>query len=404
MVGATRTRGGRRGATPARRGGCAALERRARQLQELATELVRARQEERQRLARVLHDHIQQLLVAAQMQVSLMPKGGGRAGEQATSLLREAIEASRSLSVELCPPVLREAGLLPAVQWLARGVEGRHDLRIEVKDDNWREPAEPDAREFLFDAVRELLDNAAGHGHATRAEVTLTRAASGGARVTVTDNGVGFDPETQKIRGAAAPGFGLFSLQQRAAFLGGGLAVDSAKRRGARVTVSLPAACRETTPAPRERGTPRAPSHSGGKRRPIRVIVADDHQILRQGLSELLRRDRGLRVVGQAEDGRQAVDLALQLKPDVVLMDVSMPRMSGIEATKRIVTQLPQTHVVGLSVHSERVVASKMLAAGASAYLTKGVAPKILISAIRKAAQAGGPHNGHGGTGRSLLK
>ncbi len=112
-------------------------------------------------------------------------------------------------------------------------------------------------------------------------------------------------------------------------------------------------------------------------------MLADDHDIVRNGLARLLQMQPDLEVVGQAADGEQAVDLAAQVQPEVIVMDVSMPRMDGVEATRRIVSAMPQVRVIGLSMHGHEDVAAAMKAAGAAAYLPKTSTPDALLQAIR---------------------
>ena len=115
----------------------------------------------------------------------------------------------------------------------------------------------------------------------------------------------------------------------------------------------------------------------------IRVLLADDQQIMRQGLRALLESEKGFQVIGEAPDGRQAVKLACQLTPDVVVMDIGMPDLNGIEATRQILAKEPAVKVVALSMHAEKQFVAEMLAAGASGYLVKDCAFEQLIDAIR---------------------
>lgn len=115
----------------------------------------------------------------------------------------------------------------------------------------------------------------------------------------------------------------------------------------------------------------------------IRVLLADDHKIMRDGLRTLLEKDQEIIVVGEAEDGREAVQLAGKLSPDVIIMDVAMPDLNGIEATRRITAENPGIKLVGLSMHSDRRFISEMLKAGASGYLLKDCAFEELVTAIK---------------------
>jgi two-component system, NarL family, response regulator NreC len=114
----------------------------------------------------------------------------------------------------------------------------------------------------------------------------------------------------------------------------------------------------------------------------IRILLADDHTVMRSGLRLLLERQPNLTVVGEAADGRQAVELAASEKPDVVVMDIAMPHLNGVEAARQIVNRAPLTAVVILSMHSDESYVIRSLKAGARAYLLKDSAESDLISAI----------------------
>lgn len=119
----------------------------------------------------------------------------------------------------------------------------------------------------------------------------------------------------------------------------------------------------------------------------LRILLADDHVVMRAGLRVLLERQPNLEVVGESENGRETVELSASLRPDVVVMDVGMPLLNGIEATKTIVGQHPTTAVVILSMHSDEAYVMRALKAGARAYLLKDSAAADLISAIQAVSQ-----------------
>jgi two-component system response regulator NreC len=114
----------------------------------------------------------------------------------------------------------------------------------------------------------------------------------------------------------------------------------------------------------------------------IRILLADDHTVMRAGLRLLLERQPNLTVVGEAADGRQAVELAERERPDVVIMDIAMPHMNGVEAARQIVNHSPETAVAILSMHSDESYVIRSLKAGARAYLLKDSAEADLLEAV----------------------
>lgn len=115
----------------------------------------------------------------------------------------------------------------------------------------------------------------------------------------------------------------------------------------------------------------------------IRTLLVDDHRIVREGIRSLLEAQEGINVVGEAENGRDAFKLVGELKPDVILMDISMPLLNGIEATRQIKRDFPKTRILILSLYDDEETIRQALAAGAMGYLTKDAATKELISAIQ---------------------
>jgi DNA-binding NarL/FixJ family response regulator len=123
----------------------------------------------------------------------------------------------------------------------------------------------------------------------------------------------------------------------------------------------------------------------------IRVLLADDHKLVRAGLVGLLETTSDLEVVGEAADGRQAIELAATTKPDVVLMDLSMPVLDGASATRLLLAEQPSIRVVALTSFADRERVAEMLSAGAIGYLLKDCEPSELLSAIRSAARGDAP-------------
>lgn len=122
---------------------------------------------------------------------------------------------------------------------------------------------------------------------------------------------------------------------------------------------------------------------------PIRVLIADDHVVMREGICLLLEAESDIEVIGQASDGQEAWEKTRELKPDIVLMDITMPGVSGLEATRRLRAALPGTQVIVLTMHEGDEFFFRMLQAGASGYVLKGASPDELLTAIRAVHRGG---------------
>ncbi len=375
----------------------AEAEHRAAQLRALAGELTQVEQRERRHLAQVLHDHVQQLLVASKIHLETAITDPTqpelkRVLHKVEELLIQSIADVRSLAVELSPPVLRDAGLVAALHWLARQMAKRHHLEVEVIAQNHAaDRMEEDLRALVFESIRELLFNVTKHAGVDEARVTVAQVGPEQISISVEDSGVGFDPALLVERGAGADAehFGLFSIRERLSILGGKFEVHSSPGQGTRTTIVAPirSPVKQVVAPPAASSSKLLPAEvtrpSGGA---IRVLIADDHKIVREGIVTLLARTPWIEVVGEAGNGLEAVELSQKLCPDVVVMDITMPYLNGIEATRRIKALLPRVKVLGLSMHAESDAAEAMMSAGAASYLRKDGPGHELIEAIRKIA------------------
>ncbi|MBI4860412.1 MAG: response regulator, partial [Candidatus Riflebacteria bacterium] len=298
-------------------------------------------------------------------------------------LLQESIDASRSLTAELPPTVLYDAGLVPALRWLCRWMGDKHRLHVEVAVDGCGEPGSLEMKVLLFQAVRELLFNVVKHSGSSEARLEISLD-DGRIVIAVVDRGRGFSPTASAT--CSGGGFGLFSVGERLELLGGRLSIQSSPGEGARVTLAVPLDPSGELSTNRETGNGAGPPAEQAGRaaagRRIRVLLADDHSIVREGLAAMLELQPEIELIGQAVDGLAAVELACSLRPDVVVMDITMPKLNGIEATRRITAAVPGVRVVGLSMHQEEDVARCMKQAGAAAYLRKDGPVDALIEAI----------------------
>ena len=127
--------------------------------------------------------------------------------------------------------------------------------------------------------------------------------------------------------------------------------------------------------------------YTGGMSDSIRIMLVDDHAMVRSGTAELLRHIPDFSIVAEASDGKSAIELALKLRPDIVVMDVHMPGMTGIEATRRLRELAPAIHILVLSAYDDDHYVFSLLRAGASGYLLKNIEMDALLDAIRRAAE-----------------
>jgi PAS domain S-box-containing protein len=357
-------------------------------LRALVAELARAEERERRRLAIELHDTMAQMLLVSRLKID-------RAGSLARSTelrelltdaqksLDDSINYTRTLMAELSPRVLYDLGLPPALRWLAEQM-ARHGLSVEVSGQTEGFSLPEDHAVFLFQCVRELLWNVVKHAGTSKASVSYYLE-HGQLTVRIADQGKGFDPAVSPEIGNGLEKFGLFSMRERLELRGGLLEVISSPGKGTTVTMKLPVVEADLEKAMMASAKPESIPLLAGH--PIRVVLVDDHQMMRQGLRSVLEDDRELAIVGEAADGLEAVAMAQRLAPDVVLMDINLPKLDGIAATQRIMQERPSTIVIGISFGSDAYVDQAMKAAGAITCVNKERAVEDIRRAIMDAVE-----------------
>ena len=220
--------------------------------------------------------------------------------------------------------------------------------------------------------MQEALTNVAKHARAGRVSVVLSYQKDRLVAI-IEDDGRGF--EANETTGSPAGGrrLGLLGMEERVAQVGGTLEIESRPGEGTSVIATIP--------LPGDGGGPVAVK--------LRVLLADDHPIVRTGLKTLVDAQSDMEVVGEAADGRVAWELAVELRPDVVVMDVSMPELGGAQATERLKQECPDIKVLALTVHEDKGYLRQLLGAGASGYVLKRAAAEELVRAIRAIAAGG---------------
>jgi CheY-like chemotaxis protein len=297
----------------------------------------------------------------------------------------EAIAAARSLSLELFPPALHGLGLPAALAWLAERTRNQYGLVVEVSADPLANSGRKDVRTLLFESVRELLFNAVKHAQVDRVTIDLSVDQDDALCITVADRGIGFDPAGLVERGKGGqPGWGLFSIRERLTLLGGRFDIESDSGHGTRFRLVAPRGeVRDGIDANQQPSRVAAgPALHGttgsASTRALRILMVDDHAGMRRVFHELLQKPE-FHIVGEAADGLEAIAEAHALRPDVVLMDVSMPRMDGVEATRRIHAELPFIQVLGLSTYAKTEDLHPIELAGAAGFFTKAFDTRRLL-------------------------
>lgn len=356
------------------------------QLRSLVAELGKTEEQERQRLASDLHDNLGQMLVlgkmkVAQVQQESLPDGVAENLNELEELIEDAVTYTRELTSDLKPPAsLDEKDLKAHIHWVAEKMK-KHDLEVIIEDDDRPKPLDKEVRLTLLQCLKELLFNVVKHASVMEAIVVMKRL-EGIVQVTVKDEGKGFDPEHQGLIPDQEGGFGLFSIRERIDMLGGRININSDPGKGTEVSLYVP--LKETyIESPRHESTQR---HE--KSEMIKILLVDNPHMMREGLRSVIEKENDMTVIGEADDGKEAEKLASSLSPDIILMEVNLRNMNGIEATKRILAEDPEIRIIGFSAEDDKRVTQYMRKAGASSFISKKEAFKTLVSTIRAEASA----------------
>jgi DNA-binding NarL/FixJ family response regulator/signal transduction histidine kinase len=355
-------------------------------LYEQARELGMA--EERNRLAREVHDTLAQDLagISLQLQVAARRLPSGADAErhilEAHDLARQALEEARRVVWGLLASGLQDRSLAEALADEVAVLSRRTEVEASFVQRGDAVRLDDQQAGALLRVAQEALHNVEKHAAAQRVRVELDLdRETGQLTLLIADDGRGFVVSAPPH--ASRAGFGLTSMRERMRLAGGELDIESAPGWGTRVRARLPVGSADVTEAP----VPDQLATTASE--PIRVLIVDDHPVARAGLRHVLDEQSDVVVIGQASDGAEGVERALALRPDVVLMDLQMPRLSGVAAIRSLREAWPEARVLVLTTFGQDEHLFEALRAGARGYLLKSVGGDELAQAIQS-VHAGG--------------
>ncbi len=363
---------------------------------------------ERNRMAGEIHDTLAQGFTGISLQLQAALDGweawvqepaSARAGafvqqriQSAFRLARENLEEARRSIWALGPGALEGQNLAGAIEVLLQRLPEAQVSRITWQVRGPSRPLTPEAEGELLRIAQEALANAFGHaGPEARVRVSL-RFKPDGVDLRVEDDGPGFPAALGKPddgHNGHGQHYGLTSMRERATRIGANLRLENRRTGGARVAVHLPTQPEASRSFPGKARPPVAVPDADDGRRPVRVLVADDHRLVREGITAILGRSGKFDVVGEASDGGEAVRLYRRLRPDVVLIDLRMPGFDGVRATREILSFDPQARVVVLTTFESDDGIYEALRAGAKVCLPKHVGADGLAEAVLGVAEPG---------------
>jgi two-component system, NarL family, sensor kinase len=365
-------------------------------LHTLSARLLQLQDEERRRIARDLHDVTGQELAVAAMSLDHLTRTLDRPGldkpkavtaiTESAGLIHKVEQEIRTLSYVLHPPLLDEMGLGSAVNWYVDGLVKRSGMQIETHIPAQVKRLSVEKEIALFRVIQESLTNVLRHSGTNRARVRIS-VDSDSIQVAVEDEGKGLD--TRKLSSATAKlGVGIQGMRGRLHQLGGKLEVSSSAR-GTHVLATVPlrdlgdSAARPTEfeVSTKSNGEPADTIHESQGRK--RILIVDDHEVARQGIRALLREQSDLEICGEAEDGLEAVTKTKDLAPDLVILDLSMPRAGGLSAAHQIRHNGLSTKILIFTTHSYPGLDRMLRSAGCDGYVHKANASNDLIRGVR---------------------
>ena len=371
----------------------------------LNARLLLVQDEERRKIARDLHDVVGQELAATVMSLESVTHKVDRTNEDLKDCIAESVASVRRVEAEirtlsylLHPPLLDISGLRSAISWFVDGYVKRTGIEVDTDLPEDIPRLHIDKETALFRVIQECLTNVFRHSGSRKANVRISVEDSY-LEARVEDEGRGFENEKTTTKA----GVGIQGMKERLRTFGGSLVIHSRPQHTeiiARMPRNIADQAQEEMTGepdaiPQELGLL---AQKNEQARRNRVLIADDHEVARKGIRFLLQGQPDLEVCGEANDGLEAVQKAAQLKPDLIIMDVSMPHLSGFSAANRIRRTDSTTKILVYTTHSYPDLGKFARAAGCNGFVMKSNAAQDLLRAARVVLQGGEFYEGEAPT------
>jgi len=373
-------------------------------LRQLSARLMQLQDEERRNISRDLHDVTGQKLAVQSMALSRilnrhyndMDADSQLALTESIDLNKEVAGEIRTLSYLLHPPLLDELGLASAVKWYVDGFTNRTSIRIETDIPNDIHRLSSEVEVTLFRVLQESLTNVHRYSKSPKGVVRITTT-NDVIRLEIQDFGKGMKLSKGNSANSAPEhlGVGIQGMTERMRQLGGKLEITSSPHRGTLVAATIPLPGQVVVPVQVASGLVSSSSVAGPERAgPVvetlrkRILIADDHEMLRRGVRNTLQTERDLEICGEAIDGQDTVEKTKTLQPDLVILDINMPGLNGLVVLRQILRCQPKTKVLVFSVHDSDQTKQEVHAAGAHGFISKGKDAQDLLRVIREILNA----------------
>lgn len=362
------------------------LAEREHRLQDLVEKLIVSQEEERRRIAYELHDGLAQVATSTHQHLQTFatlhyPTNPQAAHEldKIVKLTQKVVKEARQIIAGMRPTVLDDFGLSSALRQEIETLRAA-GWSITYEESTCPERLPTVVETAFYRIAQEALTNIRKHAGPTRVRVKLYYDDQV-VRLEVQDWGCGFDTMADQATDSPGEQIGLMGMEERINVLGGTFSLFSQPGQGTLVVAEAPLP--EPTQPPTHETTAETPVAPPLPDR-ARVIIADDHELSRAGIRSMLAGEREMELVGEASTGREALDLCQLLHPDLALLDVRMPEMDGLQATRAIKEACPDVSVIIVTMHEDADYLLAAIRAGAAGYLLKDTGRRELLAAVRR--------------------